>query len=189
MHRRTSKKSLRVVAAGVTATAALAVFGTTGHAAPAATTAPGSTATLARSPRLPSLTAADPAAYPWKDATGPRTADGHGYPRRSCTSFAAWAIRADGRPHRKSPDFRGEARHWTGAVTSTVPHVGDIAQWDPGVHGAGGQGHVAYVAAVGDDGTVTLHEYGYRSAYNDFRPDSLSIRTTSASDPSRYLRF
>ncbi|MER6358650.1 CHAP domain-containing protein [Streptomyces sp. NPDC001634] len=177
MHWRTSKKSLRVAASGATATAALAAFGATGHAAPAL------------SPRNTSLAAVNPAACPWKGASGPRKFDGHGYYKGSCASFAAWAIRTDGRHHRRSPDFLGVAGDWTGAATSAVPHVGDIAQWDPGVHGFGSEGHVAYVVAVGHDGTVTLHEYGYRSAYNDFRPGSLSIRSTSASDPSRYLRF
>lgn len=175
-------KPLRVVAAGVTATAALMAVGSTGHSVSAATATAGHSRTV-------SPAAANPAAYPWKDTTGPREPDGHGYVQRSCTSFAAWALRTDGRHHRKSADFLGRARDWSGVRTSPVPHVGDIAQWDPGVHGAGEEGHVAYVSAVGDGGTITLHEYGYPSAYNDFRPDSLSIRTTSASDPSRYLRF
>lgn len=181
MHRRTSNKSLRVVAAGLTATAALAVFGSTGHATPRS--APVSDM------RVSTVVSVDPAAYPWKDATGTLQLDGHGYYKRSCASFAAWAVRTDGRHHTKSPDFLGDAWRWTGATTSAVPRAGDVAQWDPGVHGAGSQGHVAYVAGVGDDGTVTVHEYNHRSEYNGFRPDSLSIRTTSASDPSRYLRF
>ncbi|MEU9367887.1 CHAP domain-containing protein [Streptomyces avermitilis] len=181
MHRRTSKKWPRVVAAGVTATAFLALFGFTGHATPAATPVP--------SAPVPATTALDPTAYRWKNAHGTRELDGHGYFKRSCVSFAAWAIRTDGRPHTKSPDFLGDAGRWKAAATSSVPHVGDIAQWDPGVHGTGRRGHVAYVAAVDDDGRVTLYEYNYRSEFNDQRPDVLSVRATAASDASRYLRF
>src|SRR6266540_174451 len=128
MHRRMSEKSLRVVVAGATATAALAVFGSTSHATPSA--APVSAT------RITSPAAADPAAYPWKDATGARQLDGHGYYKRSCASFAAWALRSDGLHHTTSPDFLGDARQWRGATAGAVPHVGDIAQWDPGVHGA-----------------------------------------------------
>ncbi|MFJ9966284.1 CHAP domain-containing protein [Streptomyces avermitilis] len=186
MHRRTSKKWPRVVAAGVTATAFLALFGSTGHATPAA--GPVSSTPVSSMP-VRATTALNPTAYRWKNAHGTRILDGHGYFKRSCVSFAAWAIRTDGRPHTKSPDFLGDAGRWRGAATSSVPHVGDIAQWDPGVHGTGRRGHVAYVAAVRNDGRVTLYEYSYRSEFNDQRADVLSVRAAAASDASRYLRF
>jgi surface antigen len=132
----------------------------------------------------------NPGNYPW--SVGPNTyiSDGHGYYQGECVSFAAWAIRSDGRPHSKSPDFLGNANQWTGAYTDPTPQVGDIAQWDPNVHGAGGAGHVAYVAAVNGDGTITVDEYNWLDSYDGYVGHRLSVRTNiQASDPSRYLHF
>ena len=101
----------------------------------------------------------------------------------------ALAIRSDGLPHAKSPDFLGNANQWTGASSSSAPHVGDIAQWDPNVNGAGSAGHVAYVAAVNSDSTITVDEYNWLDSYDNYTGHALSIRTIPASAPSRYLRF
>ncbi|KPI11164.1 CHAP domain containing protein [Actinobacteria bacterium OK074] len=202
MHRRTSRKWPRVVAAGVTATAALALFGSTGHAVPAPTDRPPTvtvvnpaSASPADTPEgapgstsVTSVTVIDPADYPWKNATDIHTSDGHGYYKRSCASFAAWALRAGGRVTAKSADFLGDAGRWHGTASSTVPHVGDIAQWDPWTGGAGALGHVAYVAEVRGE-RVTVYEYNFRSAFNGNRGERLGVRTVNAAAVSRYLRF
>lgn len=131
----------------------------------------------------------NPNSYPWR--VGPSTwiADGHGYYEGECTSFAAWAIRSDGRSHTKSPDWLGNADSWTGATSTSVPYVGEVAQWDPYVNGAGSAGHVAYVAAVNTDDTITIDEYNWLDSYNGDTGHALSVRTISAQAPSRYLKF
>jgi len=122
------------------------------------------------------------AAYPWatQDAF---VSDGHGYYQGECVSFAAWAVRTDGRAHTKSPDFMGNANQWTGAFVDATPQVGDVAQWDAGRNGAGSSGHVAYVTAVDANGSVTINEYNWGNFHR------FNSRTITANVPSRYLHF
>lgn len=131
----------------------------------------------------------NPNNYPWRVAPDQFVDDGHGYFEGECVSFAAWAIRSDGRAHSKSPDFLGNANQWHGASSTSTPAVGEIAQWDGNVHGAGSLGHVAYVAAVNSNGTIQVYEYNWLDSYDNFTAHRLSIRTIPATDPSRYLRF
>lgn len=135
--------------------------------------------------------AADPGAYPWPSVDpNANVPDGFGYFEGECTSFAAWELRNDRYPNIAPVDFLGNARDWVGRSWTSVPHVGDIAQWDGGRNGAGGNGHVAYVAAVHyDAGTIDVYEYNFRDSYNGWVGHRLSIRTLSWSDPSRYLQF
>jgi surface antigen len=121
-------------------------------------------------------------AYPWPTQDG-WVGDGHGYYEGECVSFAAWAVRTDGRAHTKSIDRLGNANLWTGAYVDTVPKVGDVAQWYAGRNGAGSVGHVAYVAAVNADGTVLIHEYNWGNFHR------FNARTIAANIPSRYLHF
>jgi surface antigen len=102
----------------------------------------------------------NPTNYPWPTQDG-WVLDGHGSYQGECVSFAAWAVRTDGRAHTKSTDFLGNANLWTGAYVDTTPQVGDIAQWDAGRNGAGSAGHVAYVTAVNTNGTITITEYNW----------------------------
>jgi surface antigen len=126
----------------------------------------------------------NPYAYPWPwPQAATWVADGHDYWEGECTSFAAWAIRADGRPHTASPDWLGDAWMWHGAYVDSSPHVGDIAQWDPNHNLAGSGGHVAYVAAVYSNGTIKVYEYNWGNFHQ------LNIRTISSGAPSRYLHF
>jgi surface antigen len=127
----------------------------------------------------PSYTAT---AYPWANQDG-WLSDGHGYYQSECVSFAAWAVRTDGRAHTKSPDFMGNANLWTGAYVDATPKAGDVAQWDGGRNGAGSVGHVAYVAAVNADGAVTINEYNWGNFHR------FNTRTIAANVPSRYLHF
>jgi surface antigen len=133
-------------------------------------------------PPPPSSSALNPADYPWPTQDG-WVGDGHGYYQGECVSFAAWAVRTDGRDHTASPDNLGNAADWTGAYVDPTPHEGDVAQWDAGHDGAGSAGHVAYVAAVNSDGTVRVWEYNWGTFHR------LNARTISAATPSRYLRF
>ena len=123
-----------------------------------------------------------PAAYPWPAQDG-WVSDGHGYWQGECVSFAAWAVRTDGRAHTRTPDFLGNANQWTAAHIDPAPQAGDVAQWDGGWNGAGSTGHVAYVTAVNTDGTVTVNEYNWGNLHR------LNIRTITANTPSRYLHF
>ena len=122
------------------------------------------------------------AAYPWQ-TIDTWVVDGHGYYEGECVSFAAWAVRTDGRAHTKSPDYMGNASAWTGAYTDATPHAGDVAQWDAGRNGAGSAGHVAYVTSVNADGSVNIQEYNWGNFHR------LNARTIAASVPSRYLHF
>ncbi|WP_030380948.1 MULTISPECIES: CHAP domain-containing protein [unclassified Streptomyces] len=188
MRRHTSRKWSRLLVAGVGAALALCVPGAAGGVAAASAT--GTETAGARAAHGVAVAAhrLDPHAYPWRGDGRTWEADGHGYFVRSCASFAAWAVRADGRPRHHSPDFLGDARSWRGAATVRTPRAGDIAQWDPGAGGAGHLGHVAYVAAT-RGARVTLYEYNFRSAANGHRPRALNVRTVPAGNPSRYLRF
>src|SRR2546421_1533652 len=123
-----------------------------------------------------------PTLYPWP-AQDSFVSDGHGYYQGECVSFAAWAVRTDGRAHTKSPDFMGNASAWTGAYVDATPHAGDVAQWDPGWNGAGSAGHVAYVATVNSDGSVLINEYNWGNFHR------FNSRTVARSVPSRYLHF
>lgn len=135
--------------------------------------------------------AANPYNYPWPNV-GPTTyiADGYGYYEGECTSFAAWELRSDYYPNSTSPDWLGNADQWKGISATSMPHVGDIAQWDPYRNGAGGNGHVAYVHTVNyDAGTIEVYEYNWLDSFNNYTGHRLSIRTISWSAPSRFLQF
>jgi surface antigen len=131
-----------------------------------------------------STSSLNPYGYPWPSATGATPiADGHDYWEGECTSFAAWAIRADGMRHTASPDWLGDAWMWHGAYADSSPHVGDIAQWDRWHNLAFGGGHVAYVAAVYSNGTIKVYEYNWDNYHR------LNIRVITSGTPSRYLHF
>jgi surface antigen len=83
--------------------------------------------------------------------------DGHAYDAAECTSFVAWAVENDGRPHSKALISRGTTDMWAGTAVDDESHVGDVARRDPWKHGAWDRGHVAYVAAVNPDGTVEAY--------------------------------
>src|SRR5262245_65123969 len=135
-------------------------------------------------------TTLNPNAYPWPNV-GPTTyiGDGHGYYEGECVSFAAWALRNDGMTHNKGSDFLHNADMWTGYVVDSGPRPGDIAQWDDNHNGAGGAGHVAYVAAINSDGTVKIYECNWLDSFDNYTGHRLSIRNIAANAPSRYLHF
>lgn len=120
MQWRTSRECSRLLVAGVAVALTLCVPGPAGGLASASTRGAGTSGPPGARPVAGAPATArglDPGAYPWRGDGRTWEADGHGYYVRSCASFAAWALRADGRPRHHSPDFLGDARAWRGATT------------------------------------------------------------------------
>jgi surface antigen len=164
------KRALSTVAVATVVTlTGLGLTSGTAHAA-------GSHAASATVHSTPGVVHATPGVndYPFKNSAID-VADGWGFLTRECTSFAAWRIRND----LGISDFTdgwhggwfGNASNWAanaralGIPVDTSPTVGSIAQFPPGVDGAGGGGHVAYVLSVGSS-TVTVEDYNYADNYD-----------------------
>jgi surface antigen/peptidoglycan hydrolase CwlO-like protein len=112
--------------------------------------------------------------YPWEQGC---TVDGNavshggangnggdplGYGCRQCTSYAAWKIiQKTG----YEPMYWGNANMWPGSAqaagftTGNTPRVGSV-----GIISAGQYGHVVFVEAVNDNGTVDVSQYNYYNA-------------------------
>lgn len=93
-----------------------------------------------------------------------RPADSRTYCWRNCTSYVAYKLAAAG----VSSDhyhYLGDAKNWIkrartrGIASGTTPRVGAVAYW---TSGGKGYGHVAWVEALNDDGSV------YTTSYNGF---------------------
>lgn len=125
----------------------------------------------------------DPFAYPWASVgAGNWVSDGHGYYEGECVSYSAWAVRSES--HAYSPDFLGNADQWNShGIPTGGARPGDVPMWDDNHNGAGSLGHVAFVTAVFNDGTVQITEYNWYTAHGY---DSRRIATSA---PSRYLHF
>lgn len=122
--------------------------------------------------------------YPYSGATG--GVDPWNFYKGQCTSFAAWRINS-----RLGVSFTnqyggqtfGNANHWddaaraAGLTVSSVPQPGAIAQSDAGTYG-----HVAWVARVNSDDTVTIEEYNWGTPY------TYGVRTVAASN-FEYIYF
>lgn len=123
-----------------------------------------------------SLTVANPAAatvgrndYPYRYST-PNAIDRWGFNIRQCTSFVAWRITHDNgvrfSNHYKGV-YWGNAERWDNVARSVhirvnhTPYRGSVAQFNPGVQGAGSMGHVAYVMRV-TRARVLVEEYNRR---------------------------
>lgn len=114
--------------------------------------------------------------YPYASSTADQ-ADGWGFLTRECTSFAAWRIRHDLGISDFTNGWRGgwfgNADNWAanarnlGIPVNGTPAVGSVAQFPPGVDGAGSLGHVAFVIGVGS-GTVTVEDYNYADSYDGY---------------------
>lgn len=107
---------------------------------------------------------------------------------RQCTSFVAWRLNQDGiefhNAYRQPAGYTwSHAYKWdeaavrAGLVMNKTPKVGAVAQWNTGQYG-----HVAYVAAVNNDGSVTIEEY-------NASPGSYSTKTLPADDVENYIHF
>ncbi|MFT4124466.1 MAG: CHAP domain-containing protein [Microbacteriaceae bacterium] len=127
--------------------------------------------------------------YPWYSELS--TGQGGGlsplnYYYRECVDFVAWKLNEDVGSTEAPFAFDwsyltpwgGNAYMWKyawerhGWTVSSTPEVGSVA-WFPG--------HVAYVAAVNDDGTVLLQEYNHNSDH------LYGTRTVDASEVSAFL--
>lgn len=83
------------------------------------------------------------------------------FPYGQCTWYAS-QMRPD-----LMGDVWGNAANWayaaraSGRATGYNPQVGAVAVFQPGVQGAWGAGHVAYVAAVGANGWFLVREMDF----------------------------
>lgn len=98
--------------------------------------------------------------YPWANAPFPNSMpDPWGMYKRQCVSYTAWKVANSGR-YMPYWGGRGNAKLWddnaraAGIPVDTNPQVGDVA-----VSNSGTYGHVMYVEAVHDDGTITISQY------------------------------
>lgn len=112
--------------------------------------------------------------YPWESGCwlddnawshGGQYGDGTdplGYGCRQCVSYAAWKV---GQRTGSFPYYWGNANQWpvsaraAGYSTGTTPRVNSV-----GVISAGQFGHVVWIEAVNDDGTVDVSQYNYYNA-------------------------
>jgi hypothetical protein len=106
----------------------------------------------------------------------------------NCTWYASGRAKQLGRNSARVDRLSGDAGAWSrqaaaaGIVTSNVPQVGAIAQWD--VSSSMPYGHVAVVERVNGDGSIFISESSFGSGTWNFlyRP-----RTIAANSPSRYI--
>lgn len=114
----------------------------------------------------------DSTGYPWANAPFPNElVDSWGMYQRQCVSYTAWKVWKNGR-HMPYWGGRGNANQWddnaraAGIPVDGNPRVGDIAVSNKGYYG-----HVMYVEAVYDDGTIYISQYnaGWDGRYSEAR--------------------
>ena len=102
--------------------------------------------------------------------------DGRGWPIGQCTAYVMWRLDREGLP-RYITDRGNHAQYWDIAIDQAsgnwnsalaanghsgrvykngTPVVGAVAQWEANHHGAGADGHVAYVQEVSNGGNTIL---------------------------------
>ncbi|CAN5121189.1 hypothetical protein BH11ACT3_BH11ACT3_10190 [soil metagenome] len=112
------------------------------------------------------------------------------YSGHNCTNYVAWHLSADG--VETPPILLGNAATWAeraarvGILVDHTPAVGAVAQWDAFAGGNSYAGHVAYIEAVNDDGTITISE-DYWHGGNQLGP--LTFRTIDPSKISNIIHF
>lgn len=124
--------------------------------------------------------------YPYRGQTN-SVADKWNFYSLNCTSFCAWRLNNNNgvafHNHYDNVHW-GNANHWddaarqAGITVNSTPAVGSIAQWNSGTYG-----HVAWVAQVNGNGTVTIEEYNYPNKYK------YNSRTISSSNPDGYIHI
>lgn len=122
-----------------------------------------------------------------KDTTQDTLIDPWGEDNRECVSFAAWRLFS--RNGVTLPWYGGFAYQWgyhAGYIPDSTPAVGAIAWWSASATLK--YGHVAWVEAV-NGSTITVEEYNYPSASNNYQYGMWGERTISASSPSGYIHF
>jgi surface antigen len=110
--------------------------------------------------------------------------------KRECTSFVAHRMNNSLGVYfsnNMNGGHFGDAYNWDDNAASLgwrvdhTPKVNAIAQWNAGEGGASSGGHVAFVATVNSDHTVTLEEYNWAGLH------SYHTRTISITDVGRYI--
>ncbi|SDW95818.1 Surface antigen [Marininema mesophilum] len=120
---------------------------------------------------MDSLTMVSASLYPYKYASTSGV-DPWQFYNRQCTSFVAWRMNQHGLKfdNNMQGGHFGNAENWDenarsiGMTVNNKPAVGAIAQFDPGVGGAGSIGHVAYVTEV-KGSSVEVEEYNLETPY------------------------
>lgn len=105
--------------------------------------------------------------------------DQWGYEYRNCTSYVAWKLTSLGVPRARVSGL-GNAAQWPvnarrrGVVLSAVPEEGAVAV---DRRAALPFGHLAFVASVHPNGTITVWEYNHPSLSNGFSYGDFGTRT------------
>lgn len=114
----------------------------------------------------------DSSGYPWANVPFPNSiSDPWGMYQRQCVSYTAWKVWKSGR-YMPYWGGVGNANQWddnaraAGIPVDGNPRVGDIAVSNNGYYG-----HVMYVEAVYDDGTIYVSQYnaGWDGRYSEAR--------------------
>lgn len=114
----------------------------------------------------------DSSGYPWANAPFPNSiSDPWGMYQRQCVSYTAWKVYKSGR-YMPYWGGVGNANQWddnaraAGIPVDGNPRIGDIAVSNNGYYG-----HVMYVEAVYDDGTIYVSQYnaGWDGRYSEAR--------------------
>lgn len=111
-------------------------------------------------------------------------------PGHNCTNYVAWRLGLDGIA--QPTTHPGNASTWAinavvdGYLVDLTPEVGAIAQWDGSAGGYGVDGHVAYVEAVYDDGTILVSEDHWRDGA---QTGPLTYRVVAASSVSNFIHY
>jgi surface antigen/peptidoglycan hydrolase CwlO-like protein len=112
--------------------------------------------------------------------------DALGYGCRQCVSYTAWKV---GQRTGQFPYYWGNANQWPGSAqaagytTGTTPRVNAV-----GVISAGAYGHVVWIEAVNNDGTVDVSQYNYFNAGGPGWGNYSKMRV-SASTYDTYIYF
>lgn len=111
-------------------------------------------------------------------------------PGHNCTNYVAWRlVMNDVKRPFTNP---GNASTWAsraafdGYPVDHLPAVGAIAQWDGLAGGYASEGHVAYVEAINDDGTIVVSE-DYWHGGDQLGP--LTFRTVNPADVSNFIHY
>lgn len=114
----------------------------------------------------------DSSGYPWANVPFPNSiSDPWGMYQRQCVSYTAWKVWKSGRfmPYWGGV---GNANQWDdNARTAGIPVDGNPRVGDVAVSNNGYYGHVMYVEAVYDDGTIYVSQYnaGWDGRYSEAR--------------------
>lgn len=108
----------------------------------------------------------------------------------NCTNYVAWRLITDG--VERPPTHPGNASEWAanaitdGFLVDNTPAIGAVAQWDAFAGGYGADGHVAYIEAVYEDGTVLVSEDYWRDGA---QTGPLTYRLVAATGISNVIHY